>query len=155
MPYEIIYFVEHINQDTEYIESVMMSIYGDDLMMTYPCHYDDKPEKIYMDMRNNMFDSVELQDLHDMQHRDYCNDFEGKASVCRVCKRSLSSREIIRACTDFIFNQYNQNCNRQCTKYNRICTEDITKEQMDIICMRHVYDYDEMVDNHFKGNFNE
>ena len=33
-----------------------------------------------------------------------------------------------------------------------MCTEDITKEQMDIICMRHVYDYDEMVENYFHGD---
>ena len=50
----------------KYIESVMMSTYGDDLMMTYPCHCDNEPEKIYVDIRNNMFDSVELQDLRNM-----------------------------------------------------------------------------------------
>ena len=51
-----------------------MSTYGDDLMMTYPCHCDNEPEKIYVDIRNNMFDSVELQDLRDMRHKDFCND---------------------------------------------------------------------------------
>ena len=75
-------------------------------MMRYPCEKEHDIMEKKIDLQDNMFNGVELQELRDMRHRDYCSEHEGKVSICKICNQKVSTVDIMKSCSDYIFQQY-------------------------------------------------
>ena len=84
--------------------------------------------------------------------RDYCSEHEGKVSICKICNQKVSTVDIMKSCSDYIFQQYKECNNKKQDIKQKISVEEISSELKDILCMRYVYDFHKMHDGLCQGD---
>ena len=122
----------------KYIDQVMTSTYGDDLKLETNCCFQENMSNIKT--KEELYQSVQLQDIRDMRHRDLAPDHKGKVSECKICKTRISSTDIIKKCIYTML----QSGLKDSDSYDIITSNDLTKDRIESWCARHVYDFDKL-----------
>ena len=116
----------------------MTSTYGNDLKLESSCCFQEDISNVRT--TEELYESVPLQDIRDMRHRDLAIDHMGKVSQCKICKIRISSTDIIEKCIDTILQS-------DTDSDNSMTRNDMTKEKIETWCARHVYDFNELQEN--------
>ena len=119
----------------------MTSRYRDDLKMESSCCNQDNVSNIKSPKES--YESVPLQDIRDMRHRDLSQDHMGKMSQYKKCKIRISSINIIEKfiATIFLLSSIDADSNDIMTM------NDTTQEKNETWCARCVYDFNRLQEN--------
>ena len=119
----------------------MTFTYGDDLKLETNCCFQENIPNIRT--KEELYQSVPLQDIRDMRHRDLALDHKGRVSECKICRTRISSTDIIEKCIDTML----QSGLNDLDSYDRVTSNDLTKDKIESWCARYVYDFDKLQEN--------